>query len=654
MLPTGVVGFDPVLWFYFAHHAIWAVGFAFVPLCACLSSESFSGGFAAALLFLLNMKHISRIERQTNQRENWGIPLLLVSLTLSSCFIRRAHKEERTANVGERNRIGGELTLLLGLLTGINGLFILSWQLTHFLMMVLSCCWYGTYLLGYIERRHILAVFSSMACSLVFALMMHWGGTAFMHINSLFAAVLCGGLLVQAIGLTFSPKNMCFPHSGHLYWRPVWVVVQFALFLGATCAMNTIGHAVHASGDASHIFEVLLVNMGIKKSSDYNVQLYTNMPAFRPCPKMYYEFGMEHLVLPLAATSAGLIVFMMLLDLFIGPCSKSKQPSAPTRASFCPPDLAFLVQVWIAFMIIAALMLRFLALAGPICCIMAGLLLHSQYIECMFDFVAAVVAHFYHCCCCRQRSKHAAPETKRRTNPTASESNAGRALSTASSTPADVHAATDLPADTSGAAPAPPAPAALSVACAVACSVDLNAATADMIGAASTGAGSSSSRREGAYFSARWVVVMAIQLLGLAALLYATYETPGAVEFQQQMHSLPKRFDGLSLTHSWDADALPLPALTKWLYKYANRPDIGSTCSDAANTCSAKYRPIITGDMVTLSSIRASTNGRFRITSHPQYETEKIRGRNRNASQIFGKRTDDEISDIGRGLGAGE
>jgi hypothetical protein len=585
-MPGFIVGSCPVMWFYFAQQMWWAMGMGMFYTLLCLCTRTHAAGLAGTILFIISFDNMSRVSRAPNQRENWGIPLLFASLLVSTAYIRDGRFEDLTATKDRSSAARKETQLLLISLTVVNSLFILSWQLAHFLMMIISFAWYGTYLLGYISHRRTLLVFRSMACSLVMAIVCHMGGTPFMHINSLLAAALGAGLLIHTAGATVAPKLMHYPRSSRVGPRLLWIVAQLGLFLTLTKLLNKVGLLVHDSGDSDHIFEVLMVNAGLKTTNDFTIKQYTTFPPFMKLTDNFYLAGRNQFVLPLAVYAVGIALVLMLLDV----CVVKKEAAAQTQvdassgegqeadsdtpapaatpavatgediplvqldedseyafASFCPPDVAFLVQIWIAFCIICSLMLRFLALAGPLCCIIAATLWHSHYLELAFEFATAV------------------PKFVSRL-----------------------------------------------------VSVDVKWPAAERDGG----------RR-------RSLVVTAIQCVALAALAQAAYDTDGGQSFFTRMSALPNG-NGASSVHS-------ISALTRWLHDNAQEYTLHDGSNRSHGVGEAAYRPIVTGDMVSMSIIKASTNGRVRISLHPQYENKRARERDRKANQAFGLRTDTEI-----------
>jgi hypothetical protein len=385
----------------------------------------------------------------------------------------------------------------------------------------------------------------------------------------------------------------------------------------STKLLNTAGLLVYDSGDSDHIFEVLLVNAGLKTTTDFTIKQYTTYPPFMALPSRYYKASNEHYVLPLAVYSVVLALVLMLLDLCVVTSASTVQTnrradtksqgegiskasaasdadtgdlsatpaaapgtdtrgadSAPTITdgagglplvqlgpsgvadfafvSFCPPDVAFLVQVWIAFCVICSLMLRFLALAGPMCCILAATLWHSHYLELGYAVASAVPKYL-----------------------------------------------TEL----------------------VGGSTKKSAAAIGSDGANGIGG-----------FSIRSLIVTAIQCVALAILAQAASNTDGGHKFFDRWDTLPNKHGAVS-SHS-------IGALTRWLHTNAQ----AYTFDDG--TKSKDYKPIITGDMVTLSIIKASTSGRTRISLHPQYENKRARERDRKGNQAFGLRTDSEIHEF--------
>jgi len=144
-------------------------------------------------------------------------------------------------------------------------------------------------------------------------------------------------------------------------------ICQVAVRLGiltfcSVCIWTCLKIQGQHAQDTGHISKVLAVTLGFDEAGtpDFHTLLYTTQVEFQPIAMAWVWKLTNRLLLPLASVSVIMIMLRVIM------CDLWVQPNPP-RA-----DIPFVLLQTIACAIMASVMMRFLVLGGPLCCVLGS------------------------------------------------------------------------------------------------------------------------------------------------------------------------------------------------------------------------------------------------------------------------------------------
>jgi Tfp pilus assembly protein PilF len=213
---------------------------------------------AVVLLLTSAFVHYSRLELHIALRENFGVPAFFLVLAA-------------LAPVLDAGRLSVPSALAL---VGATTLFLLVWQFATFLMFTLVGCLAVVYAMQLLSRALLLQILALFGTALaVFALLM-FGSSPMYTYRSLFFVVALG-LAVSATAFGGADDRSSVVAHAAVFLRRIF---GFAI---VTVVVFTALKQLTTSDDDGHIFDVLLVRLGLKPHGDrFHIRIYTTQAEF--------------------------------------------------------------------------------------------------------------------------------------------------------------------------------------------------------------------------------------------------------------------------------------------------------------------------------------------------------------------------------------
>jgi Flp pilus assembly protein TadD len=246
---------------YAAGTCLWfglGVGLA-VALVARIGKSSLAAGAALAAL-AASFTHASRIELHLALRENFGMTALFLLLYVLCGVLDR----ERLRGVRDAAAVVGAVAL-----------FLLVWQFATFLMFALVACLAVIYALQLVSRALLLQLLALFGVALgLFALLM-FGSAPMYTYRSLFFSTSVSLALSSAL-LGGDGDTTSLAARAAVFARRC---VAFAVAAAVTATL--LKFVMVAGDDDDHIFDVLMVRLGLQQHGDrFQVRVYTTQAEF--------------------------------------------------------------------------------------------------------------------------------------------------------------------------------------------------------------------------------------------------------------------------------------------------------------------------------------------------------------------------------------
>lgn len=245
--------------FYAAATCLWfGVGAAAAVALVQRTGRSSIAAAAALAALAAAFVHASRIELHIALRENFGMPALFLVLLVLADVLDRARLARRDA------------AALVAAVT----VFLLVWQFASFLMFTLVGCLAVVYALQLVARPLLLQILALFGAALgLFALLMMGSAPMYTYRSLFFATGLSLALSSAALGGADDTTSLAA--RGAVFVRRC---VAFALVSALTFAALKF---LTASDDDGHIFDVLLVRLGLRAHGErFQVRIYTTQAEF--------------------------------------------------------------------------------------------------------------------------------------------------------------------------------------------------------------------------------------------------------------------------------------------------------------------------------------------------------------------------------------
>ena len=220
--------------------AVYGIGVGGMVMLACRLNKSIFGGMAALIFYVGLMQTVaSRMWIMPALRESFGVSLLFLQL-LSLASLLRSPAKPKAADLAK---------FVLATLA-----FMMSWQLTHFLMFTQAGILFGLHLVAYVDSDKMIRIFSGYVVVLGALQLVHCGGNAMFLVNSLFA---------QSVVTVLITINLRQATPLRSVTGVVGVIANAVGFVVVFAVLKTALHAIVDAGDANHVFEVLKVRFGM-------------------------------------------------------------------------------------------------------------------------------------------------------------------------------------------------------------------------------------------------------------------------------------------------------------------------------------------------------------------------------------------------------